>query len=259
MKKPRTIVITGASSGLGAELARQYAEKGVTLALTGRDTSRLDAVARQCHAQGAHVRSAALDVRDAAAMRQWLAQVNEGSPVELVIANAGISAGTGDLKQMESAEQVRDIFAVNLDGVLNTILPLIPAMQARRKGQIAIVSSLAGIVGLPGSPAYSASKAAVRVYGDALRGLLKKDGIQVCVVNPGFVKTPMTQVNQYPMPMILPVEKAAAKIIHKLAHGEGVISFPLPLYAFLSMISVYPYFIRDWLLGWMPGKKKRTG
>lgn len=255
MKKPKTIVITGASSGLGAALAREYAEKGVTLALTGRNKARLDAVAKECHAKGAFVRSAVLDVRDAAAMSQWLLQVNQDAPIELLIANAGISAGTGEHKEMEGTAQVKDIFDSNIYGVLNTLHPVIPQMQARRKGQIAIISSLAGVVGLPGSPAYSASKAAVRVYGDALRGLLKKDGIEVSVVNPGFIKTPMTDVNQYPMPMITTAEKAAKKIVHGLTYSNGVIAFPLALFGLLSMISIYPYFIRDWLFGKMPGKK----
>ncbi|MBN8531881.1 MAG: SDR family NAD(P)-dependent oxidoreductase [Alphaproteobacteria bacterium] len=257
MKKPQTIVITGASSGLGAALAREYAEKGVTLALTGRDKARLDAVAKECHARGAHVRSAVLDIRDAEAVRQWLAKVSESSPIELVIANAGISAGTGEHKEMESAAQVKDIFDINVQGVFNTILPVIPQMQARRKGQIAIISSLAGVVGLPGSPAYSASKAAVRVYGDALRGLLKKDGIRVSVVNPGFIKTPMTDVNDYPMPMIMPAEKAAKKIVHGLTYNHGVIGFPMLLFGLLSMLSVYPYFLRDWLFNKLPGKSKK--
>ena len=170
MRDPKHILITGASSGLGAELARTYAGPGMTLALTGRDTARLEAVAEQCRAQGATVETAVLDVTDAAALEGWMLARDDALPIDLAIANAGISAGTGG--DTEPVEQVRRIFAVNVDGVMNTVLPLIPRMQARRRGQIALMASLAGFRGFPGAPAYCGSKAAVKIYGEGLRGVL---------------------------------------------------------------------------------------
>jgi short-subunit dehydrogenase len=179
------IVITGASSGLGAALAQAYAEKGSQLYLTGRDSTRLEAVATQCRQKGAEVTTAALDVTNRDMLGSWLRGLGV---VDLLIANAGISAGTGG--DGESEEQARRIFDVNLYGVLNSIHPLLPD----RVKHIAIISSLAGLRGQPGAPAYSASKGAVRMYGESLRMELAARGIGVTVVCPGFIRTPGAQV-----------------------------------------------------------------
>ena len=131
--------------------------------MTGRDRDRLDAVAARGMERGAVVRAATVDVADRGSMADWLAQVDRETPIDLCIANAGISGGTG--RRGESEEQARRILAVNVDGVLNTIHPLIGPMAARGRGQLALVSSLAGFRGYPGAPAYCASKAAVKSYG----------------------------------------------------------------------------------------------
>ena len=164
---PSTIVITGASGGIGRALAVEYAAPGVTLHLFGRDPTRLDAAAAAVSAKGGVARVHAADVRDAAAMAEALTAIDAATPIELLVANAGISAGTRG--GGESDEQTRDVFRVNLDGVLNTVLPILGPMRARRRGQIAIMSSVAGFRGLAGAPAYCASKAAVRVWGEGLR------------------------------------------------------------------------------------------
>ena len=192
MKNPTSILITGASGGLGAALARAYAAPDVFLALTGRNQARLEAAAESCRGHGAEVATAGIDVVDAAALAAWLVEIDERRPLDLVIANAGISGGTVG---GEGAAQTRRIFAVNVDGALNTVLPAIPRMQARRRGQIALMSSLSAFRALPGSPAYSASKAAVRFWGEALRGVLARDGIGVSVICLGYVRTPMTEIN----------------------------------------------------------------
>ena len=230
MAEPRSVLITGASSGIGAALARAYAAPGRRLALGGRDRARLDATAALCHAAGAHVAAAVLDVTDRAAMAAWIAGEDDRRSLDLVIANAGISAGTGG--GGESEAQVRRIFAANVDGVLNTIHPAIARMAARAprpghaRGQIAIVSSLAGYRGFPGAPAYSASKAAVKVYGEALRGELKALDIDVSVVCPGYVATPMTEANDFPMPGLMSAERAAQIIVRGLARNRPRIAFP---------------------------------
>lgn len=252
MRDPKTILVTGASSGLGEALARCYARPGVTLVLTGRDLARLDAVADACRAAGAGVRSATADVTDRAFLADWLPGVDEATPVDLVIANAGISAGTGG--GGEGEEQARRIFATNLDGVLNTIHPLIPRMARRRRGQIALMSSLASFRGFPGAPAYCASKAAVRVYGEALRGALRPDGIEVSVICPGFVRTPMTAVNPFPMPFLMDADKAARLIARGLARDRPRIAFPWPTYLGARALSLLPTGLADRLVGRAPRK-----
>jgi short-subunit dehydrogenase len=252
MKAPKNIIITGASSGLGAALAKYYAASGITLYLQGRDVQRLELVAQACRKQGAVVVCEILDITDAQSVSQWLTTIDGATPIDLIIANAGISAGTGG--DGESAEQVRRIFATNIDGVINTVQPLISSMAARKSGQIAIISSLAGIRGLPSSPAYSASKACVRYYGEGLRGALKKSGVQVSVVCPGYIKTPMTEVNNFPMPFIMTPEKAAAIIARGLAKNKSRIAFPLTLYLPLWWLACLPVRLTDPFFAALPAK-----
>ena len=143
----------------------------------------------------------------------------------------------------------------NVNGVMNTLTPALERMVARGRGQAALVSSLAGIRGLPGSPAYSASKAAVRVWGDAMRGRMAPRGVTVSIVCPGFVRTPMTDVNQYTMPMLMDVDKAAALIRRRLARGDAMIAFPWPMYLAVRLMAALPRPLADYLYGRMPEKK----
>ena len=223
---PAHILITGASSGIGAALAIAYARPGAQLSLGGRNQERHAQVAAAVAAPRAPRTGAPIDVRDAAAVAAWIAAADERAPLDLVIANAGISGGTHG--GPETPEQTRAIFAINLDGVLNVVLPAVPCMTARGRGQIAIISSLAGYRGLPGAPAYSGSKTAVRAWGEGLRGDLLPQGVKVNVVMPGFIKTPMTDANRFSMPFLMSAEKAAAIIQRGLAADRARIAFPFP-------------------------------
>lgn len=242
------ILITGASSGLGASLALAFATRNTRLSLTGRDATRLEDIKRSCEVRGATVYAAVLDVCDKAAMEAFVTAY----PVDLVIANAGISAGTA--QGMESGAQTAMIFATNVQGVLNTIEPLIPQMQQRRSGQIAIVSSLASFRGFPGAPAYCASKAAVRFLGEAWRPLLAPYSIKVSVICPGFVQTRMTDANDFPMPMKMSSEKAASIILRGLKKNKARIAFPFPLYALSWLLGALPPAWVDFILSKMPAK-----
>lgn len=252
MTQPRSILITGASSGLGAALARHYAAAGIRLVLTGRNAARLVAVAEDCRAAGADAEPAAVDVVDRIAMAALIDAADRAKSLDLVIANAGVSAGT--LGGPESTDQVRRIYAVNVDGVVNTVQPAAAAMRARRRGQIAIVSSLAAWRGFPGAPAYCGSKAAVKVWGEALRGSLHGDGIGVSVVCPGYVETAMTATNDFWMPMMMSSEKAARIIARGLARNRARIAFPWPLYAAVVAISLLPPALIDPLMRALPAK-----
>ncbi|MBI2236207.1 MAG: SDR family NAD(P)-dependent oxidoreductase [Magnetospirillum sp.] len=246
------VLITGASSGIGAALARAYARPGVTLFLGGRHAGRLRAVAAVCRDKGAEVEVAEVDVTDHAAMAAWIVAADHKRPLELVVANAGISAGAGRGEVGEA--QTRAIFATNFDGVVNTVLPAVAAMRPRRFGQIAIVSSVAGFRGIAPAPAYGASKAAVRVWGEGLRGELRQEGISVSVVCPGFVETPMTDVNPFPMPFLMDADRAAAIIVKGLARKKGRIAFPLPVFFVAWLLSVLPDRLADWIGRKLPGK-----
>ncbi len=241
MRNPSHILITGASSGIGAALACLYAAHGIRLSLHGRDEGRLNSVADKARALGAAVTTHLGDVRDAASMASWIAACDAAQPLDLGIANAGIAAGTGG--GVESAAQANAVFTTNLTGVLNTVHPALPLMLARGRGQIALMSSLAGFRGLPGAPAYCASKGAIRLYGEALRGDLLPLGVEVNVICPGYVTTPMTQDNPYPMPFLMCEERAARIIRDGLARNRARIAFPWPMHVLVRLLALLPL---DW-------------
>lgn len=252
MRRPRSLVITGASSGIGAALALGYAEPGVCLALTGRDAARLAAVAERCRAAGAAVTADVVDATDRDGMAAWLRGVDDRAPVDLLIANAGISAGTGG--GVESEKQARRILSVNIDGVLNSVYPLLPRMRDRRRGQIALMASQASFRGFPGAPAYCASKAAVRVFGEALRGDLAGEGIGVSVICPGFVKSRITDANGFSMPFLMEADAAARVIRRGLARNAARVSFPWPVAAAVWLLALLPPGWTDGLLARAPKK-----
>jgi NADP-dependent 3-hydroxy acid dehydrogenase YdfG len=250
---PRHVLITGASSGIGAALAEAYAAPGRRLALTGRDENRLASIAETCRAAGAEVATACLDVTEAQPLADWIAAQDATRPLALVVANAGVSAGTGS-QGAESAAQARAIYRVNVEGVMNTIEPALACLRPRQDGQLAIMSSLAAFRGFPGAPAYCASKAMVRIWGEALRAHLAAEGIGVTVICPGFVASRMTAVNDFPMPLLVPADKAAATIKRGLARNRARIAFPWPLYSAAWLLGVLPPGLTDRLLARLPAK-----
>jgi short-subunit dehydrogenase len=241
MQDPRSILITGASSGIGEALAMAYAGSDVSLALTGRDAGRLEAVATACRARSARVETALIDVADGDAMERWIAAIDQATPIDLVIANAGRGAGSAG----HDPETTRAVFAVNLTGVLNAVLPLIPRFVERRRGQVALMSSLASFRGVPGSTSYSASKAAVRMWGEGLRGDLHDFGVEVSVVCPGFVRSRMTDKQKFHMPFLMSTDRAADIIKRGLERDRGRIAFPLPLYIFAWFVGGLPPLLTD--------------
>ncbi|MGD9649220.1 MAG: SDR family NAD(P)-dependent oxidoreductase [Dongiaceae bacterium] len=252
MTSPQSILITGASSGIGAALAESYAAPGITLALGGRDKARLEEIVKKCRDKGAIANFSTIDVTDKIAMSSWIGHADKIAPLDLVIANAGVSAGTGGAGEPES--QTRLLFATNIDGVINTVFPALEAMKKRKKGQLALMASLAGFRGFPGAPAYCASKAAVKVWGEALRGSLIADGIKVNVLCPGYVDTPMTRVNGFSMPGIMTAEKAAGIIKRGLEANKSRIAFPFSTYFGAWLLQTLPPSWFDWLLTKLPQK-----
>lgn len=244
----KTILITGASSGIGAQLALAYAEPGVTLMLTGQNTARLGDIQRQCHERGAEILAKPLDIRDGDAVAAWISEMDAAHPIDLVIANAGVSSAIGPGGEAETWDGIKDCMDVNLMGVLHAITPLVEPMRRRGRGQIALMSSLGGYRGMPQSPAYSASKAAVKTYGEALRGWLKPDGVSVTVICPGYVKSPMSDRLEGPKPFLVAPERAAAIIRNGIANKKAVLSFPFPLNLGTWLLSILPSWLADFIL-----------
>ena len=251
MSAARTIAITGASSGIGRALALHYARRdgaGVRLILLGRDGARLDAVAAECRLARSDVGAVRLDVRDRTAMHDGLRAIDRETPIDLLVANAGIATGLPAGGLTEDPDAVRGITAINWLGALNTVEPLIEPMCARGRGRIALTGSIAALRGLPYSPAYCATKAAVHLYADSLRGNLRKKGVGVSLIVPGFVHTPMNTNLVAFKPLAMTDEKAARIVANGLDAGRAVIAFPQALYWFTRLSSFLPAALSDAIL-----------
>ncbi len=247
------IIITGASSGIGEALALQYAAHGVVLGLTGRDHARLEGVIDACRARGAVVEGIVMDVGDRAGMATWLEGFYGRHGCDLVVANAGVAGGVRGATP-EALDAARAMFKTNIDGVLNTIDPLIPHMAKDGKGQIALISSLAGFRGLAGAPAYAASKGFVKLYGEGLRGSLAPLGIRVSVICPGFVVSRITGLNHFPMPFLMAADKAARIIADGLQKNRARIAFPAPMVFGVWLLAALPAAVSDWIGRKLPAK-----
>ena len=242
---PRCIVITGASRGLGAALARGWAAPGVSLALIGRDAAALAETAAACEALGATTRCVALDVTDAPALAAQLLTWDDVAPFDLVVANAGITSGTRADGGLEGHLAATRVLAVNLQGGLNLVEPLLPRLLARRAGRVVLVCSVAAFRGLPDSPAYCAAKAGLWGYGESLRALLGPRGVGVTNVAPGFFESAMSEKFSGDHPMKLSVEAAAARMMGAVAQGAGRCIFPRRLGWVLRLLELLPAALAD--------------
>lgn len=234
------MLITGATGGIGQALAKQYATPGCTLALHGRNAERLAQITGNCEQQGARVISAIFDIRDLDQLRRWINQVEAQAPIDLAIINAGITSNIRETKTGESWATIEQVIDVNLKAALATVDAILPFMLKRRSGQIAFISSLSAYVGLPVTPTYCATKAALKAYGEALRGWLRPRGILISVVLPGFVESAMSDRFPAPKPFLQSPETAAHIIAKQLSLGRARISFPFPLNLSMWALSVLP-------------------
>ena len=256
MSAPDSVVITGASSGLGRALAIHYARRGATLALIARRGDKLDELAATLPAR---CYCYPLDVRGAAAIsaagQDFIAR--EGCP-DVVIGNAGISAGTSTSDPLDSSV-FEEILATNVTGMMLTFRPFIDAMRSRRRGTLVGIASVAGFRGLPGASAYCASKAAAITYLESLRLELRNYGVKVVTVCPGYVDTPMTEANPYRMPFLMDADRAAIAIAGAIASGKRFHVLPWQMALAGWVLRRLPYSVYDALFARAPRKPRRHG
>ena len=254
----KRVFITGASSGLGAALAREYASQGAQLGLVARRSDALQALIASLPNAGLH-QQYALDVNDHAALAVAANHfMQTAGGIDIVIANAGVSYGTltergADLPVFEK------IMATNLLAMVATFAPFIAAMQAQaaagqRDLRLVGIASVAGIRGLPGAEAYSASKAAVISYCESLRIEMRRHRIRVVTIAPGYIDTPMTQINSYAMPFLLPAEKFAVRAARVIAAGRSYAVIPWQMHGVAWLLRLLPNWLYDAVFARAPYK-----
>lgn len=242
----RGIVISGASRGLGAALARRFASPGARLLLTARSGAALAEVAQDCRALGAEVTTLACDITEAAPLAAALADFEAAGPVDLVIANAGTSAGTAPDGTPEDAAAAARQVAVNLIGAINLVGPLLPGLRARGTGRVGLVASVAGLRGLPDFPAYCASKAGLIAWGEGLRAALGPRGVRVTIITPGFFESDMGARFHGRRLFLLSLEQAATRVQHAVLAGRPRAAFPWALAFGLRLLALLPPRLGDW-------------
>lgn len=225
----KTVVITGGSSGLGEALAVCYAQPGHTLGLLARRNNELERVAQRCRDKGATVEVGVVDITDSKAVARWVQTFDAKHNIDLLIANAGVFTGHGPHGNMETVDDITWVLRTNLEGVAITIAAALPMMRERERGRIAIIGSLCGLQPQADAPAYSASKAGVMSYGEALREFLIPDNVAVSLIYPGHIETAQAKNHVGALPGLISADRAAAHIKKKLDKGRSFIAFPWSL------------------------------
>lgn len=249
MKFPfRTVAITGASSGIGAELAVQFGALGCKVGLFARRTDLLDAVAARVRKAGGEALVLPCDVGDFAQVQAAVSQLEQAhGPLDCMIANAGI--GQPVTAREFDPTVVETTFRVNMVGMTNAFYAALPGMLARKRGHLVGVSSLASYQGMPQDGGYAASKAAQRIHCEGLRIELRGTGVGVTTICPGFIRTPMTDRNEFDMPLLVEVDAAARKIIRAIAKRRRVYNFPWLLWRLIKVGQATPRWLYDAAIG----------
>lgn len=255
------VFVTGASSGIGAALARHYAREGAAVGLVARRREALETLAGELRALGGEASIHVADVADAAAMAAAAADFMACAGIpDIVIANAGVSAGTLT-EHAEDLAVIRRIFEVNVIGMATTFAPFIGPMRAdgaAASRRLVGIASVAGIRGLPGAEAYSASKAAAIAYLESLRLELAPAALRVVTIAPGYIATPMTAINPYRMPFLLPADEAARRFARAIRRGSSYAVIPWQMAIVAKLLRVLPNWLYDRLFVAAP-RKPRNG
>ncbi len=232
-------IITGASSGIGAEMAREFARRNYEVVLLARRADLLDQLAKELP----HATAVPCDVTDSAAVHDAVARTG---PFDVAIANAGVGVSAWAAKSVADAELM---MRVNYFGMLYLFDAVIPSMMERRSGHFAGIASIAGLRGLPTSAGYSASKAAMQAFLDAARVELRSFAIRITTVNPGFIVTAMTEKNKFKMPFLMQADRAAKIIVDGIERGARIVEFPFPMSMAMRFARVVPAWVFDRVVG----------
>jgi NAD(P)-dependent dehydrogenase (short-subunit alcohol dehydrogenase family) len=235
----RVVWVTGASSGIGAEIAKQLAAAGIKVAASARNQEALAAL-------GQGISPYPLDVTDEAKVAQTLAHIERDlGQIDLIIAGAGTytPASAADFR----TDMFRRMYEVNYLGVINVLAAALPVFRARRQGHLSWIASVSGYRGLPKAAAYGPTKAALINLAESLKVELERDGVKVSVINPGFVRTPMTSVNDFEMPFLMEPADAARATIAGLAKGKFEVAYPTPFVAIMKFGRLLPYSLFFWV------------
>jgi len=250
------VVITGASSGIGAALAREYARRGATLGLLARREQALQELLRGLACPAA---AYPVDVRDATAVSMAARDFHaKFGGADIVIASAGVSAGTST-ERAEDRSVFKEILDINVIGMVNTFAPFVAQMRAVSSGTLVGIASVAGFRGLPGAGAYSASKAAAITYLESLRVELHGSGVAVVTICPGYIATPMTEKNPYPMPFLMPADQAAHRMARAIDRRKRFTVIPWQMSVVGALLKMTPRPLYDALFAKAPRKPARDG
>lgn len=247
--------ITGASSGLGHGMARRLAHEGYAVAVTARRLPQLESLAREIRGEGGQALPLVLDVADAAAVRRAVEVcTRELGPVDLLVANAGISEQTG--ARGLSAATVERVMRVNFLGAVYAVESVLPGMLERDRGQLVAVGSLAGYGGLPLTAAYSASKGALHNFFESLRVDLRETGVDVTFITPGYVRSPLTDRNAHPMPFLVETDEGVERMVQAILRRDPLLTFPFPLATAVWLAQVLPSRLYDRIASGIRREKK---
>ena len=239
-------MITGASSGIGKGLALEIAARGGRLGLLARRAELLNEIVAEIEKENGAAVAVSADVRDAQAVRAAADQIRaELGPIDVMIANAGI--GTSKDGSQLNPDQVAEVININVLGAVNSVAAVAPEMVERKSGQLVAISSLAGYRGLPKSAAYCASKAALSSFFESLRIDLRKHGVEVSVIYPGFIKTPLTAGRAAKMPYLMELDDGVKKIVNAIEKGKRSYAFPWQLATIVRTSLVMPAALYDWI------------
>lgn len=247
--KDKIVFLTGASSGIGEALAIAMAKRGATLGLAARREELLKEIAEKCESSGGKARYFALDVTDAKAVADAAESLrNEFGKIDILIANAGIGGNNSATRNL-NPEAVAEVVNINLLGAVNAVSAVLSDMLEKKNGQLVAVSSLAGSRGLPKSAAYSASKAGMTAFFESVRLDIQHEGISVTIIQPGFIKTPLTSGRKNKMPFLMELEDAIPLFLNAIERRKKFAAFPWQLAWFVRAGRVFPAWLYDKIAG----------